>query len=375
MPQWRPTSLCILVVSVLLFLFFFNSGAFIFGPSALSIPFNPSNGSVTLRIKNLAFSNFPAFIESHPPQNSKVTLTSFCGSEVAIRGRSVSLLRNNYLGLFELCEDLSITAAPIIYGSGLWLTVRHSTATKLIWIGRYVMLFFVGAAFMFLFKNGKHFSVLRSVLVTQSCCFFMLDPLFLVFDIFRSIGVVHWGVFALFWWRAASEVFLQYCPLIRQSGAFYRGVMGAPGIALLLATAWRSSFLGKVALAAGMVPVALAVAFLVQAGHTQGRVALTVHIVGGTVAMVLVYLVNVVGIVFVSLRDEFVCQTIEFSVLGCYPLFQMIFQMGERNDEAEEHISNPKKYEKIEEMLEALTRFDEEIRFEVTESPDGGGQQ
>jgi hypothetical protein len=67
-------------------------------------------------------------------------------------------------------------------------------------------------------------------------------------------------------------------------------------------------------------------------------------------------------------RDEFVCQTVEFTVLGGYSIFQMIFQMGEKSDEAEEHISKPKKYEKIEEMLEALTRMDDEVRFELPES-------
>jgi hypothetical protein len=285
-----------------------------------------------------------------------------------VRGRSIFLSGNSYLGIFELCDDISITVGPLIYGSGLFLTVRRPSATKFLWIARYTMLFFIGAAFIFLFRSGKHFSVLRSVLVIQVCCFFMLDPLHILFELFHSISFLHSALFVLFWWRGTSEVFLQYCPLIRQQPTVYRSIIAIPAAFFLATAVFNSQFLATAALFTVPVVGVLGIIFLVKVGNTQGKVALVVHIVAGAGTMIAVLLVNVCRIVDSSLRDEFICQTVEITVLGSYALFQMIFQMGERNDEAEEHLAKPKKYEKIEEMLEALTHMDEEVRFALTDS-------
>jgi hypothetical protein len=196
----------------------------------------------------------------------------------------------------------------------------------------------------------------------------MLDPLHIVSELFHSLSFLHSALFALFWWRGAAEVFLQYCPLIRQQAAVYRAVIAIPAVAVLFALLSRSQFLATAALLTAPVVAVLAIVFLGKIGKTQGKVTLIVHIVAGAGTMIAVFFVKVCRIVDSSLRDEFVCQTIEITALGCYALFQMIFQMGERNEEAEEHIAKPKKYEKIEEMLEALTRMDEEVRFELPDS-------
>jgi hypothetical protein len=285
-----------------------------------------------------------------------------------VTGRAISLSRNAYLGLFDLCEDVVITTSPVVHGSGQWLTIRRSAVTQWLWIDRDLMLVLVGGAFVFLFRNGKHFSVLRSVLVIQVCCFFMLDPVYIIIELFHSLHFCHAFLFSLFWWRSTSEVFLQYCPLIRQKPIVYRGVIAVPAVVLLLAALSRSQFLATVSLATASALPVLAIIFLVKAGSTQGKVTLIVHIVAGIGSMWIVFILNVFQILDSSLRDELVSQTLEITVIGAYALFQMIFQMGERSDEAEEHIAKPKKYEKIEEMLEALTHMDEEVRFEVAES-------
>jgi hypothetical protein len=272
-----------------------------------------------------------------------------------VRGRAFSLARNSHLGVLALCDDVAIAVEPLVHGSGLWRTVRRPSASRLLWIARYAALALVGAAFAFLFRSGRHASVLRSVLVVQACCFFMLDPLRALVELCHALSFIDSLMFALFWWRGASEVFLQYGPRARQPPAFYRSAVAVPAGAALLA----------LLAAAAVVIAVLAAVFLAKVGETQGKATLTVHIVAGAGTMFLLFVVKVCRVLEAPLRDEFICQTIEITALGCYAFFQMIFQMGERNDEAEECIAKPKKYEKIEEMLEALTHLDDEVQFDL----------
>jgi hypothetical protein len=307
------------------------------------------------------------FIEAFPRSHSPATLEGNCGDDTPISKRQLSLKKNSYLGLFELCDDVTLRVSPKVDGVGLWLTLRRPIATRISSVCRYAMVVLVGGSFVIMFRNGKHFSVMRSVLIIQACCFFMLDPLFLFLEIFHSLHFIHWVLFCFFWWRCACEVFLEYSPLVRQRAIFFRALLAIPAVYFLFAALSGARLMGVLAISLSSTPPILGVWFLTKAGSTTGKVALVAHMVPGCGAMTAVYIANVLQVFDSPFRDELLCQMIEISVVGTFAVFQMVFHMGERSDESEEHIAKqqPGKFGKIDELLEALTQMDEGVRFDI----------
>jgi hypothetical protein len=194
----------------------------------------------------------------------------------------------------------------------------------------------------------------------------MLDPLFLLLEVFHSLHFIHWIVFCFFWWRCACEVFLEYSPLVRQRTVVYRTLLALPAVCFLFATLSGGRLAAVIAIALASILPALGVWFVAKAGSTTGRVALVAHMVSGCGAMTVAYLANVLQVFDSPFRDELLCQTVEISVVGAFAVFQLVFHMGESSDESEEHIAKqqPRKFGKIDELLEALTQMDDGIRFD-----------
>lgn len=127
---------------------------------------------------------------------------------------------------------------------------------------------------------------------------------------------------------------------------------------------------------AGLVVPILGFWFIFKAGNTTGSSALIIHILSGVFVMSSIYFIEILMLSFendINYNFPFVNLTIESSFLGAYAMFQIIFKVGETNDESEQYLPHQQqpggnqKYEKIEELLESLEAIDDNVKFELTD--------
>ena len=193
----------------------------------------------------------------------------------------------------------------------------------------------------FLFKSGKNNSVMRSTLITQTSVLLILDPLkYLITYLPNSIAFLHNVISSIGWWRATVEIFAEYGPLIRHKGQYYRTFTAIPMAVLFLTTLSEKVsryYFPFVAIVLGVfggliLPIS-ATLFLLKARNINGRNALFVHVISGTISMTVCYFMKFLRVINEEFKDSFLCNSVETSFVGCYALFQAVFQAGEATEQ------------------------------------------
>jgi hypothetical protein len=366
MPQWSSRSLSVLIFVFVVFLIIFNIGVFLSGPTTLSIPLDPFDSGHRIRMKGLSLTNLPVFLESFPRSTNVSRIEVTCNGEALVAGRLFPLESNSYLGLFDLCDDVVIETSPRFTGIGTWLRVRRPRAVFVLFCSRYAFLGLVALCFFILFQNRKQFSSLRSVLIIQISILGMIDPFFVFADFFPSVYWLHLTIFTVFWWRCACELFVQYAPLLRLKPLFPKLFVFVPVLLFHLSKLTPGILMAGLGIVGSSIVPLYGAWFLVKAGNTTGKLTLGIHIVSGVFALTIAFVANFLFL-FDDLQDEPVIRTLEVTVLGCFAIFQTFLHMGESTDESELHIGKREshRYEQIEELLEALTHLDDDVKFEI----------
>lgn len=337
MSQWKLDSLIILCTSFLIFLLFFNVCSFFLGSMAESIPFAATSKGYELTISNLSLNNLPVSIESFPLSSFTPFLTIKCGDDEEITEKKFSLSTEYFLSVFTLCDTITIQVHPYVPNVGLWLRCHHPIKTHISVFIHFTFLSIIGLSLYFLFKNGKNNSVMRSTLITQTSILLILDPIKYLITFFpRSISFIHTIISSIGWWRCTTEIFAEYGPLIRHKSQFYRSFSAIPTAILLIATFSEKAsryYFPFLLTASGVIggfilPIA-ATFFLIKARNINGRNALLVHVISGSITMTIAYFMKLLRAINEDFKDSFICDSIETSFVGCYALFQSIFQAGE----------------------------------------------
>jgi hypothetical protein len=335
MPRWKPRSLLILCVSFVLFLLAFNVGSLFLPPLRFAIPFDSSARGYELTVSNLTRRNYPLCVEPYPPSAAICYLTMICGSQATVYNKPITLSSPHFLNAFSTCDLIKLDVWPNQRGTGLWFR-GVSMSTALIQVSRAVFVIVVVAVFLFLFRRGRHNSAMRSILIIQISAIFMLDPPHLVISYAPWIGKLHPLALCVGWWRGAAEIFEEYVPILRvQRAGLYKLFTAVPSVILWIATfseEWSMflftaviSFFGTIG---GLcLPVAAVYFFVTKEVTTQ------IHVVSGTVAMTVVYFINLLKALSAEIKDAPIADTIEVSIIGSYALFQTVFQFGEEGME------------------------------------------
>lgn len=341
MSQWKLYSLIQLCSCFLAFLLFFNICSFFLGSVAESIPFVPTSKGYQLTVTNLSLNNLPISVESFPLSSSTPFLTVKCGEDEEISEQQFSLSSEYFLSVFSLCDTITIDVHPKIPGVGLWLRCHNPNKGHFSSFIHFTFLFMIGVSLYYLFKNGKNNSVMRSTLITQTSILLILDPLkYLITYLPNPINFLHNIISSIGWWRATVEIFAEYGPLIRRKTHYYKIFTLIPMTTLLLTTFSEklsrfyfpilSAILG---ISGGLVLPFSAAFFLLKARNVNGRNALFVHVISGTISMTICYFMKFLRVVNEEFKDSFLCESVETSFVGCYALFQAVFQAGETNEQ------------------------------------------
>lgn len=377
MSKWNLYSLIKLCTYFLVFLLFFNICSFFMGSFAESIPFVPTSKGYELTITNLSLNNLPISVESYPLSSSTPFLTIKCGEDEEILDQQFSLSSEYFLSVFSLCDTITIVVHPKIEGVGLWLRCHNPSKTHFSNIIHFSFLFFIGISLYFLFKNGKNDSIMRSTLITQTSILLILDPLKYLFSFLpNALNFLHSIISSIGWWRATVEIFAEYGPLVRRKTQYYKIFTLIPMTILLITTLSEKAsrfYFPLIATVLGIIgglilPFA-STFFLLKARNINGRNALFVHVISGTISMTVCYFMKIARVLNEDFKDSFLCESAETSFVGCYALFQAIFQVGETSDQRRPFMelkNNANNSDKIESGIKLIDGMLEEI-------PDIGG--
>lgn len=386
MPQWSRKTLTTLLCSFLGFLFIFNFLASINGPISYYEPFQVTQTGFKLKTVNLKRRSYPvSIIRFSENQTSKLGITIFCNAKQLYSNYLISNAKPFTLGLHNYCPNYSIYVDPITPETSLFFRFQQPQLNAFLIFFKILISAVIFISFFRLFSIGKNLSVLRSVLITQICVVFMLDPFEWISIVFPSLRFLHYIVFSFGWWRCTCEIFSEYIPLVRQKTSLFKFMILIPLSTLILSFLFRNhnnqNSITKMALMilsnfAGLVVPILGFWFIFKAGNTTGSSALIIHILSGVFVMSSIYFIEILMLSFendINYNFPFVNLTIESSFLGAYAMFQIIFKVGETSDESEQYLPHQQqpggnqKYEKIEELLESLEAIDDNVKFELTD--------
>lgn len=389
MAQWNPRSLTILICVSTAFLFTFNYFASFIGPLKYSQSFNPTPNGFSLNLNHLKLMHFPISIVGYSEnQTAQFKATIFCGSKPIMNSKSISLISPYQIGFLQYNSNYKIFIEPAIPNTALFLELRDPILNIIIQILRFTFIFILFVIFFILFKNGKNFSVLRSVLIIQMMIIFMVDPFTFIGMCFPSLNFISYFIFSFAWYRCAIEVFNEYSVLVRHNSLIFKILLSIPffcQIVLYLVKGYDPAHLIKylfvlISTLAGFNIIALGCYFIMKVGKTTGRSSLIIHITTSVLVLSMVYFISIMEYAYnhelsFSFTGSFLCQTLQISFLGIFGLFQTVFQVGENEANSDSYIPRQltqrkvgKKYEKIEELLESLESMNDTVKFDMTES-------
>lgn len=382
MVQWKPKSLFLLVSTFLVSLIAFNGAAFWLGPSISSLPFTPNSRGYSIHLENVSRKFVPLTVESYPLDSNSSYLSVWCGEEAEVNDYVISLKKTYYISIFSMCKDMTIEVWPRHENIAFYVKGQKFSHSFVVFITRAVFLVAIGFSFYTFFSHNKNFSVMRSTLITQISCMFILDPFALFQNILPSVSLIHCIVSSIGWWRACSEIFIEYGPLVKSQTTFYKYIAAVPAVFLFITTSFETfcrytfpNFMLLFGSFGGMIIPILTIWFLLKAGNTSGKTALTIHVVGGSFAMSICYFMKILYNCNEEFRESLVCQTLEISFVGAYALFQTVLQAGESRDESARLLpQNVRRYDKIDELLDVLGDIGDDPHFDLDQeegkSPD-----
>ena len=375
MVQWKAKSLFLLVFVFLSSLIIFNFCAFSLGKSVSSLPFTPNSRGNSIHLENLSRKIIPLTVESYPLQDNTSYLSIWCGEEAQVNDYVISLKEIYHVSIFSMCRDMTIEIWPRHENVGFYVKSQKPLHSLIIIFTRIIFLIAISLTFYIFFTHNKNFSVMRSTLITHISCILILDPFALLINIMPSISIIHSIISTVGWWRASTELFAEYAPLVRPQTSFYKYIAAVPAVVLFFSTALvnvcrfsHPAFMIRVATIGGMIIPITSIWFLIKAGHISGKTALTVHIIGGALALSVCYFMKFLYNCCEGFRESLFCQTLEISFIGGYALFQTVFQAGETQDESARLLPQKvKRYEKIDELLDILGDIGDDPHFDMSQ--------
>ena len=378
MVQWKAQSLFLLVFVFLISLIIFNTCAFSLGKSISSLPFTPNSRGYSIHLENFSRKIIPLTVESYPLQENTSYLSIWCGEEAQVNDYVISLKENYHVSIFSMCKDMTIEIWPRHENIGFYVKGQKPLHSFIIIFIRIIFLITISLTFYTFFSHNKNFSVMRSTLITHISCLLILDPFALLLNIMPSISIIHCIISTVGWWRATTELFAEYAPLVRPQTSFYKYIAAVPAVILFFCTALENAcrfsipdFMFTLATIGGMIIPITSIWFLIKAGQTSGKTALTVHIVGGTLAFTTCYFMKVLYNCSECFRESLFCQTLEITFVGAYALFQTVFQAGETKDESARLLPQKvRRYDKIDELLDVLGDIGDDPHFDMTQEED-----
>ena len=375
MVQWKAKSLFLLVFTFLTSLLIFNLCAFVLGKSISSLPFTPNSRGYSIHLENLSRKILPLTVESYPLSENTSYLSIWCGEEAEVNDYVISLKESYHVSIFSMCKDMTIEIWPRHSNIGFYAKSQKPIHSLIILLTRILLLSVISFTFYIFFSYNKNFSVMRSTLITQISCILIIDPFQIIQNILPSISIIHCIISTAGWWRACTELFAEYGPLVRPQASFYKYISAIPSVILFFSTAMETmcrfsfpDFMLTLGIIGGFIVPIVAIWFLIKAGHTSGKTALTVHILSGTLSLSICYYMKILYNCSEAFRESLYCQTLELTFIGGYALFQAIFQAGESQDESARLLPQKvRRYDKIDELLDVLGDIGDDPHFDLTQ--------